>query len=288
MNSAPMSVQQQHALLEKNLGSARGRAIIAASMGNPLREQRDYASVGRKAFLVDALPNGVEPTYEKDIKARAFIVGEEGTNVQTVIKGKRVHFPLFELTANPEIPLMEITSRRFNVINRTVQKHTAEIGLKEDVKVFGTIDAACDDPTNPNPDIVCPGVLTSSALIDAFANIEQWDLRVAYVFCNAKDYADVRKWDRDVLDPASQAELLRTGCRDRLWGANIVVSRVIPRGTIYLTAEPEFFGRIPVRYDLTVLSADDPKNRLVGFSMFEAIGVGMFNPKGAQRLKIVR
>ena len=283
-----ISTANKYAAIEKYVRTPEGRSVIAASLQQPLRLRRDYASVARKAFLVDALPNGALPVYEKDVNAKAYVVGEEGDNVQVITKGERVLFPLFELSANPEIPLTEITNRRFDVIERTVAKNTAELGYKEDEKAFGCIDALCDDPTAPNQDIVVPGNLTPAALADAFAAIERNDLRVAYVFCNARDFTDIRKWDRDTLDPVSQGELLKSGIRQQIWGANIVVSRCVPQGTIYCTAEPEFFGRIPVRYDLTVLSADNPRARAIGFSMFENLGIGAFNPYGAQRLKVVR
>jgi hypothetical protein len=48
------------------------------------------------------------------------------------------------------------------------------------------------------------------------------------------------------------------------------------------------FGRIPVRTELTVLSADDPKARTIGFSVFEQIGVGAYNPRGLVRLSVTR
>lgn len=282
------SITQKYATLEKFVRSPKGRSIIAASLQQPLRTQRDYTAVGRKAFMVDALPNGSLPYYDKDIDVRAYVVGEEGDNISVVCKGKRVLFPLFEISAQPEIPLTEITNRRFDIIERTVAKATADIGRVEDEKVFGCIDALCDDPTCPNVDINIPGNLTSTALADGFATIERNDLRVAYIFVNPQDFSDIRKWDRDTLDPESQGELLKTGVRSSLWGAKIVVSRIVPIGTVYLTCEPEFFGRIPVRYDLTILSADNPKTRTIGFSMFENIGIGLFNPYGAQRLRIVR
>ena len=282
------SITQKYAAIEQFVRTPRGRQILAASLQVPLRTQRDYTAVGRKAFFVEALPNGALPYYDKDIDVRAYLVGEEGDNIVTVCKGKRVMAPLVEITAQPEIPLTEITNRRFDVIERSVAKGTADIGREEDTKVFGCIDALCEDPTAPNADIVVPGNLTSSALADGFAAIERNDLRVAYIFCNAMDFSDIRKWDRDTLDPASQGELLKTGVRNTIWGAQIVVSRVVPQGTIYLTCEPEFFGRIPVRYDLTILSADNPKARVIGFSMFEQLGFLLHNPYGSQRLKMVR
>ena len=37
-------------------------------MIQPLRRRRDYTSVGRKAFYVEALPDGALPIYDKDPK----------------------------------------------------------------------------------------------------------------------------------------------------------------------------------------------------------------------------
>ena len=151
-----------------------------------------------------------------------------------------------------------------------------------------TMDAVCDDPTAPNQDIAITGNLTAAALADGFAAIERSDIRVATIFCNARDYSDLRKWDRDVLDPDSQAQLLKTGIRSGVWNATIITSRMVPEGTVYICGEPEFFGRMPVRTDLTILSADTPKSRLIGFSMFEQLGIGIFNPYAIVRMKITR
>jgi hypothetical protein len=125
-------------------------------------------------------------------------------------------------------------------------------------------------------------------MADAFSLIERWDLRVARIFLNARDYTDIRKWGRDVLDIETQAALLRTGLQANLWGAQVIVTRLVTAGTAYICAEPEYFGRIPVRTELTVLSADDPKARTIGFSVFENLGIGCHNPRGLARLNITR
>jgi len=64
------------------------------------------------------------------------------------------------------------------------------------------MDALATDPTTPNPIINVTGNLTANVLADAFANVESTDLRVANVFMNAKDFADLRKLDRDTIDSA--------------------------------------------------------------------------------------
>jgi hypothetical protein len=142
------------------------------------------------------------------------------------------------------------------------------------------------DYVNAQVNAVAP--LTPANLIDAFARVETHDLRVARVFCNALDFADMRKWGRDVLDPETQGSLLKTGLMGTLWGAQVIVTRKVAPGYVYVCAEPEFFGRIPVRTELTVLSADDPKARRIGFSVFENLGIGAHNPLALTRVKIAR
>jgi len=271
----------------------QGRMRLAASMTQPLRTRRDYAAVGRKTFLVEQLPDGALPIYDKDPDVTAYVVGEEGQNILAVTKPRRVIFPLFEIASNPEIPLTQIKERRFDLIERSQDLARSTIQAAEDERVFAVLDsiatAGFDSlPAQLNPDIPVVAPLSGAVLADAFSLIERHDLRVARVYMNARDYADLRKFGRDILDIESQATLLKTGLMATLWGAQVVTSRLVPVGTVYVCCEPEHFGRIPVRTELTVLSADDPKTRTIGFSVFENLGLGAFNPRGLTRLTITR
>lgn len=286
-----ISNELKQRLIGEYIKTAAGRQKLAASMIQPLRARRDYTSVGRKTFLVEQLPDGALPIYDKDPDAVAYVVGEEGQNILAIQKPRRVVFPLFEIASNPEIPLTQIKERRFDLIERAQDLAKSEVQAEEDTRVFEIMDAIMDvgfQGIPPNPDIPVVAPVTADVLADAFADIERHDLRVARVFWNAKDYSDVRKWGRDVLDIESQATLLKTGLQANIWGAQMIVSRRVPVGFVYICCEPEFFGRIPVRTELTVLSADDPKARTIGFSIFENLGVGCHNPKGLSRLVISR
>jgi hypothetical protein len=291
--STPVSNAVKQKIIGDYIKTPQGRQKLAASMTQPLRLRRDYAAVGRKTFLVEQLPDGALPIYDKDPDVAAYIVGEEGQNVVSVTKPRRVIFPLFEIASNPEIPLTQIKERRFDLIERAQDLGKAEIQAAEDERVFAVLDsiatAGFDSlPGQLNPDIPVIAPISSAVLSDAFSLIERWDLRVARVYMNARDYADLRKFGRDVLDIETQATLLKTGLMATMYGAQIVTSRLVPVGTVYVCCEPEHFGRIPVRTELTVLSADDPKARTIGFSMFENLGIGAFNPRGLTRLTISR
>lgn len=280
-------------IISQYIQTPQGRAKLAASMTQPLRTRRDYTSVGRKTFLVEQLPDGALPIYDKDPDVTAYVVGEEGQNIMAITKPRRVIFPLFEIASNPEIPLTQIKERRFDLIERSQDLARAQIQAAEDERVFSVLDAIAVNgfdslagQTNADIPVVAP--ISGAVMADAYALIERHDLRVARVFMNARDYSDIRKWGRDILDIETQRVLLQTGLQATLWGAQIITSRLVPVGTVYVTCEPEHFGRIPVRTELTVLSAEDPKARTIGFSVFENLGIGAFNPRGLTRLIVTR
>ena len=289
-NTVDNAVKQK--IISDYIKTPQGRAKLAASMTQPLRLRRDYTSVGRKTFLVEQLPDGALPIYDKDPDVTAFVVGEEGENILAITKPRRVIFPLFEIASNPEIPLTQIKERRFDLIERAQDLARAQIQAAEDERVFAILDSVAtqgfDSLTNQNADIPVVAPLNGAVLADAYSLIERYDLRVARVFMNARDYADIRKFGRDILDIESQAALLKTGLQATLWGAQLITSRLVPVGTVYVCCEPEMFGRIPVRTELTVLSADDPKARTIGFSVFENLGIGAYNPRGLARLTVTR
>jgi HK97 family phage major capsid protein len=284
---------EKERVLEKLLATSDGRMKLAASMQNPLRERLDYEGVFRRAAIVDPLPQGALPYYDKDIDVPAIVIGEEGEVPETVVKGRRILIPLFELGSNPKVPFTQIKERRFNVIDRAQDKAKQEIQAAEDELGFAALDVALT-AVNPatgtlyNAAIASAGLLDRDALADSFSEIEKHDLRVARIFMNAKDYSDVRKWGRDQLDPVTQKSLLATGLMGMIWGSEIIVSRVVPIGTVYVCTESKFLAVMPQRIDLTVLPADDADRLLVGWSIFEQIGIGVFNPRGVSSITVTR
>ena len=99
MHQVSNELKQQ--IISEYVKTAAGRAKLAASMVQPLRMRRDYTAVGRKTFLVEQLPDGALPIYDKDPDVSAFVVGEEGQNILAIQKPRRVIFQLFEIASNP-------------------------------------------------------------------------------------------------------------------------------------------------------------------------------------------
>lgn len=48
---------------------------------------------------------------------------------------------------------------------------------------------------------------------------------------------------------------------------------------IYKISDPESMGKIPVRQEIEVLSADDTKDLKIGWIVYERVGVGIVNSR---------
>jgi len=294
--------QQQTAMLGQLLKTAGGRQKLAASLGPSLRRRRDYMSIARKALMVETLPDGALPIYDKEFDTtgasfvQAFVVGEEGGDIINVVKPIRVTVPTFEIASNPMIPITQIKERRFDLVARSLNLAKAEVGATEDGFVFGLYDAvagAIPGGTTANDsvfniDIGVNAPISTENMADAFASISRHDLSVAYAMFNPRDYADLLKWTQQNIDRETQRKLLKTGVMGYLWGATLLQSRKVGYGTVYILADAEFLGVIPERVPLTVMSADRPDLRQIGFSIFEILGFLVFNPSGVQRLLVTR
>ncbi|HEC63797.1 MAG TPA: hypothetical protein ENI23_00720 [bacterium] len=282
-----LTAAQKHQLMTKLLATQAGRQRIAASIQEPLRKLRDYQSIGRKAFFVDELPDGALPIYDNDPDTPAFVVGEEGDSIQEVIKTTRLLIPLFELASYPKIPFTQVKERRFDIIRRVKTKAKDELFRAEDQLIFAAIETASQNNTLNTPTAVSSAAFGMDTIADNFAFIEQNGLRVDKIMLDPLIFPVVRKAGRDFLDFETQRELLRTGFMGTLWGASVFQSSEVTAGRMYLITDPEYFGVIPVRIDITVIPADDPGARVFGWSIFENLGIGIYNSDlGLQAIEV--
>ena len=280
------SESEKDALIKEALFSEQGKVALGQAMANPIRRNLDYQGVGRKALVVDPLPQGALPIYEKDIDVQATIISSNGSAPESRIFGDRVTIPEFEVVSNPTVRIAEVRRRRFNVIDRAQQKARQEIQAHEDANIFAALDAAA---RLENTAQTFSGSLEVTDLLTIKREIDQWDLLTTKFFMNIREFTDILGWQSlnssgYSLDMVSQREILQTGLYARIWGADIIVSKIVPSGTIYATAEPDFVGVMPVRQDIEVLPADEPKQLKLGWVVNEIIGIGIVNPRGVAKL----
>jgi len=279
-----MTDKDKEFLIAQAMETQEGRVALAQAMANPIRTSLDYQGVGRKLLVIDPLPAGTLPVYDKDVDAKAYVVSKRGQVPDQLIEGDRIQVPTWEIVSNPSVRFSQIKERRFNVIDRAQTRAKADIMAVEDENVFSAINQACT--AGVNNITIATGGLTRDALKTAFSEIEKNDLVVTKLVMNAKTFADIRAWGQNEFDPVTQHEVLQTGLFGRIWTAEIILSKKVPMDTVYCLADPEFVGVMPIRQDIQVIPADDPQKLRTGWVVYEEIGIAVVNDMGVSKITI--
>ena len=273
----------REALIAQALETDEGRVALAQAMVEPIRRALEYQAVGRKLLMVDELPQGALARYERDVRSVAHVISRRGAVPDEIQEGEEVLVPTFEIAVNPQVRLSEIKARRFYIVDRAQIKAKEAIQKEEDTNIF---TALLNSVNAAHTVTATGGALTLTALNQAFATIESHDLTVAKIVMHAQRYADVRNFGKLVYDEATQREVLTSGLFGHLWTADIHVSSRMPTTTVMLLAPADYVGAFPIRQDITVLPADDPKKLRLGWVVYEEIGIVVINDYAIARINV--
>ena len=287
-----LSDGQRDELIKQALNTQEGKIALGQAMANPIRRNLDYQGVGRKALVVDPLPQGALPVYDRDIDVKAVVISSNGSAPESRVFGDRVTVPEFEIVSNPTVRIAEVKRRRFNVIDRAQQKARQEIQAQEDTNVFAALDFAGDDTKGGENQIqnldngVTLTQLSKSGLLSLKRQIDRWDLVTAKYFMNINQFTDMLDWESagaagaSQVDPVTHREILQTGLYGHIFGADIVVTKIVQPKQVFACADPEFVGVMPIRQDIEVLPADEPKQLKLGWVVSIIEGIAVVNPRG--------
>lgn len=279
-----LSNQEKEMIIAQALETDEGRVALAQAMVEPIRRSLEYQAVGRKLLMVDELPQGALARYERDVASVAHVVSRRGAVPDQITEAEEVLVPTFEIAAYPTIRLSEIKARRFYIVDRAQIKAKEAIQKEEDTNIFNALIAAAD---NRGDQVVADlGSLSTASLNSAFRLIEQHDLVAAKIVAHANRYADIRTFGKDFYDEATTREVLTTGLFGHLWTADIHVSSRMDTGTVLVVSSPETVGALPVRQDVTVLPADDPRKLRLGWVIYEEIGIVVLNDYAVSKIEV--
>ncbi len=281
-----LSDDKRDELISRAIMTNDGKIALAQAMANPIRKNLDYHGIGRRALVVDPIAQGANASYDRDIDVAACVISSNGTGPESRVFGDRIVVPEFEIYSNPTVRIAEVRRRRFNVIDRAVQKARQEIMAQEDANLFAALDASASIE-NVLTDVSDQGMLKRD-LVEIKQQIDRWDLVTTKYFMNINEFTDILKWGAGGgqgvgggdFDPVTMREVLQTGLYGHIWGADIMVSKIVPPGTVYGCADPEFVGVMPIRQDIEVLPADEPRRLSLGWVVSEIIGLAIVNPRG--------
>lgn len=278
-----LSDQDKEMIIAQALETDEGRTALAQAMVEPIRRALEYQAVGRKLLMVDELPQGALARYERDVASIAWVVSRRGAVPDQIQEGEEVLVPTFEIAANPTVRLSEIKARRFYIVDRAQIKAKEAIQKEEDTNIFNALTTAC----RADQVIENYGTLSVQAINEAFKQIEQHDLVAAKIVTHAFQYASIRTFGKDFFDEATQREIITTGLYGHLWTADIHVSSRMDSETVLIVSSPETVGAFPIRQDITVLPADDPKKLRLGWVIYEEVGIVVINDYAISKITML-
>lgn len=255
------------------LETAEGKTALAQAMVEPIKNSLMYQAVGRKLLLVDELPQGVLPRYERDVTAKSYVIGKRGAVPTAEIEAEELLVPTYEIAANPVIRYSEVRARRFYIVDRAQIRAKDSLQRQEDTEVFKVINSG----TPADQTIAVSGTVQLEQVNLALTLIEEHELIGAKIVVPPARYKDFRGWGPEVYDQATQRDILQTGLYGHLYTADIHLSTMVPKNCVFIMAPAQFVGAIPIRQDITVLPADDTRRLRLGWVVYEELGFCVIN-----------
>jgi hypothetical protein len=276
--------EQKQEIIAQALATDEGRVALAQAMVEPIRRSLEYQAVGRKLLMVDELPQGALARYERDVAATATVVSRRGAVPDQIQEGEEILVPTFEIAAHPTVRLSEVKARRFYIVDRAQIKAKEAIQKEEDTNIFNALIAAADNRGDQVVTVI--GNLTPASLNSAFREIEQHDLVATKIVMHANQFASVRTFGKDFYDEATTREIITTGLYGHLWTADIHISSRMDSSTVLVVASPDTVGAFPIRQDITVIPADDPKKLRLGWVIYEEVGIVVVNDYAVSKIEV--
>ena len=77
--SPSFTEEQKDELIRRALMTQEGKLSLGQAMANPISRNFDYQGVGRRVLVVDPLPQGALPVYDRDIDVAAVVISSNGS-----------------------------------------------------------------------------------------------------------------------------------------------------------------------------------------------------------------
>jgi hypothetical protein len=288
---------------------------IGQGMIGPIQIRLRYEGIVRNVLIEDTLERGPLMPYDiLDDLGQAYVLNSTDSEVKiTPFEGKQAFPQLFRIASFPRVRKEDLYYLRVNAVEYAQDETRQAIQKQEDarlillleqaivnlgnVRAAGTVGAA---PTGgvrtglaagpaaaPNEQTVLVGAgntLEPADFYNAVTQVEINQLEARRVLAHPADIRDLYNWDLNVTGFRFKDEVFAGGRITSFGEFQIQRSIIVPQGEVFLTAEPEFVGVMPVMYSLDVEENHLVEQFYKGWVMDELIGMLVLNPRGLARI----
>lgn len=267
--------------------SGEGFAIVGQELLLPIKDIIDYEGWARKIFRVRPLAQGELFRIAKDVRATAWVVGQDGQAIESRLYGRYIQPSEFKIASFPTVDIEDIYQMNFDVLDRAQDTARQEIELQEDRAALALLDRASQ---TVNAETFF-STLSIGPFEDIRYQVERWRLVVEKFLINRQELSDIVKTMSASVDPVTERELILAGYIGNILNAQIItaagtgVEEVVPAGSVYAVTGSEYLGEEGVRVELF----SEPFNKYAnqelvkGWAFAEIVGFAVANSRSVSR-----
>lgn len=286
---SPMDKQARLQVLAAALQDPTGEgfAIVGQELLLPIKDIVDYEGWARKVYRTRPLAQGELFRIAKDVRATAWVVGQDGQSIESRLYGRYIQPSEFKVTSFPTVDIEDIYQMNYDVLDRAQDTARQEIELEEDKRGLALLDRAAQT-VNSTTIFATLGI---AAFEDVRFQVERHRLIVEKFLIARAELSDIIKTMSAAVDPVTERELILAGYIGNVLNSQIIttagtgVEEVVPAGTFYAVTGSEYMGEMGIRVELF----SEPFNmyaqqRLVkGWAFGEIIGYGIPNARSVAK-----
>lgn len=288
---------------------------IGQGMVGPIQIRLRYEGIVRNVLVEDTLERGPLMPYDiLDDLGRAYVLNSTDSEVKiTPFEGKQAFPQLFRIASFPRVRKEDLYYLRVNAVEYAQDETRQAIQKQEDARLVllleqaivnlgtvrnagTTVGAAPTGGTQTGNAAPPAGTREQSVLVGAGNSLEPADfynavsqveinqLEARRVLAHPTDIRDLYTWDLNVTGFRFKDEVFAGGRITSFGEFQIQRSIIIPQGEVFLAAEPEFVGVLPVMYSLDVEENHQVEQFYKGWVLDELIGMLVLNPRGLSRI----
>jgi hypothetical protein len=249
-----VSVEQSEALLREAFSdpSSDGFRQVGQGLLNPIKEVIDYEGLARKIFAPRTVKAGEVVRFDKDVYVRGWVIAEDGQTPQSVVEGRHIYPPEFEVTAYPSIEIKDKYRAQYDILARTQDRARMSIEYQEDLAAINLLQAGANAVN-----ITTTFATMNLAAFEAIRyQIERHRLICDKFIIHRQEVSDLVNTVSTQVDPVTQRELIMAGFIGTILNAMIITTagtqtfEILQPGEVVAVTAPEYLGGMPIRVEL--------------------------------------
>ncbi len=140
------TVDESEAILREAFSdpSSEGFRQVGQGLLNPIKEVIDYEGLARKVLAPRTVKAGEIVRYDKDVYIQGWVIAEDGQTPQSVVEGKYIYPPEFEVTAYPSIEIKDKYRAQYDILARVQDRARMAVEYQEDLALVSLLTAGAN------------------------------------------------------------------------------------------------------------------------------------------------